>query len=115
LIQHTNYLFLGDYVDRGFNSVEAFTFILTLKVKHKDRITILRGNHENRYMMTYIDKSIEIMGFMMSVLKSILIRMFGNFLQTYSNTSPWLLQLKDKYLLTNLVFLFTWRTFTIIQ
>jgi hypothetical protein len=52
LIQHTNYLFLGDYVDRGFNSVEAFTFILTLKVKHKDRVTILRGNHENRYVIT---------------------------------------------------------------
>lgn len=50
-MQYTNYLFLGDYVDRGFNSVETMSYILTLKVKHKDRITILRGNHENKYQL----------------------------------------------------------------
>ena len=44
----TNYLFMGDYVDRGSHSVETFSLILALKVRYKDRITILRGNHENR-------------------------------------------------------------------
>jgi len=39
---------MGDYVDRGFNSVETLLYILLLKIKHKSRITILRGNHENR-------------------------------------------------------------------
>lgn len=36
---------MGDYVDRGFNSVETFSYVLCLKVKYKDRITLLRGNH----------------------------------------------------------------------
>ena len=39
----TNYLFLGDYVDRGFYSVETITLLVALKVRFKDRITILRG------------------------------------------------------------------------
>lgn len=39
-------IFLGDYIDRGPQSIETIIYLLCLKVKYRDRIFLLRGNHE---------------------------------------------------------------------
>lgn len=69
-VPKTNYVFLGDFVDRGHHSVETFQLLLCLKARYPAHITLIRGNHEARQIT-------QVYGF------------YDECMHKYGNANPW--------------------------
>lgn len=53
-IPYTNYIFMGNYINKGYYSIETLSLLLCLKIRYPKRIYLLRGNHEcSQYSIIY--------------------------------------------------------------
>ena len=88
--QKINYVFLGDYVDRGIYSMETLTLLFAMKVAHPQNVFLLRGNHESRNMTEFFT-------FREEVLDKFDTEMYDQILLTF-NTMPLVAILNEEYL-----------------
>jgi serine/threonine-protein phosphatase 2B catalytic subunit len=94
----TNYLFLGDLVDRGNFGIEVLIFLMCIKIRYKNNINLLRGNHECRQLSNIFNFRSECLKKFDSEVYSLFMEMFdslplgaivnGKFLAVHGGISP---------------------------
>ena len=73
---NTKFLIMGDYVDRGQNSVEVICLLLALKLRYRTNIYLLRGNHES-------EKICQIYGFYDEIKRRYNISLWRSFVKLF--------------------------------
>lgn len=113
-VPYTNYLFLGDFVDRGYYSVETVSLLVSLKVRYPERITLTRYKLIYPGVTTNPGESLKFMASMKNAWKSMALRMFGQCSPICSTTFLSLLLFKAKFSVCMedyLLLLVLWMTF----